>query len=122
MENYKILYMGGDEYKTEESEKDFKKGLVTVGTSYKYGDLVVDRVMQQEAISIFEWSRTDKGPAEWKAEAEERIGMLELQIDANPNEVALKSEKAFIEKYLNEVARKSPEELNKMIFEERTDG
>jgi hypothetical protein len=122
MENYKLLYMGGDEFTTERNMEDFTKKLVTVGKSYQYGNMVVDREMQQEAISIFEWSRKDKGPAEWKAEAEERIGMLELQIDANPNEVALKSEKAFIENYLNKVARQSPEELNKIIFEERTDG
>jgi len=121
-DNYKIVYMGGDEYKTEATEEGFKKGLVTVGTSYKYGDMVVDREMQQEAISLFEWSREDKSPAEWRAEAEERIGMLELQIDANPNDVVLKSEKAFIENYLNKVARQTPEELNKIIFEERTDG
>jgi hypothetical protein len=120
MNNYKILYMGGDEFTTETAEKDFKKGLVTIGKSYKYGDLVVDRVMQQEAIAIFEWSLKDKGPAEWRAEAEERLGMLDLQIDANPKEVALKSERTFIENYLDKVARQSPEELNKIIFEERT--
>ena len=120
IDNYKLLYMGSDEYRTETAEKDFKKGLVTVGSSYKYGDIVVNREMQQEAITLFEWSLTDKGPEEWRAEAEERVGMLELQIDANPNEAALKSEKAFIENYLNKVARVSPEELNKIIFEERT--
>ena len=112
--------MGGDEFTTETAEKDFKKGLVTIGKSYKYGELVVDRTMQQEAIAIFEWSLKDKGPAEWRAEAEERLGMLDLQIDANPKEVALKSERAFIENYLDKVARQSPEELNKIIFEERT--
>ena len=120
IDNYKLLYLGSDEYRTEKAEKDFKKGLVTVGSSYKYGDVVVNREMQQEAITLFKWSLKDKGPEEWRAAAEERVGMLELQIDANPNEAALKSEKAFIENYLNKVARVSPEELNKIIFEERT--
>ena len=87
-------------------------------TPVKIGDFTVTREIQEQGIASFQAALRDESPKEWRDKVQERIGVLELQMQSSPDEVALRAEKEILESFLREIYDKDPEELNTELLEE----
>ncbi|MDB4028377.1 hypothetical protein N9459_04245 [Flavobacteriaceae bacterium] len=113
-----IGMVGGEsDLLTEEAIKNFRSKIVEVGKPVEIGGFVVDRAIQEKSVRIFNASLTDMTMQERKEKVLERLGLLKLQIQANPKEAVLVSEKEALEIMLRQFYDKSAEELNDEYLE-----
>ena len=116
--NFRVWAQGmGDEF-TQKAATDFRKAIVVSGKPVQWGDFTISREIQEQGISAFNNSLRDTPPEKWKERVLERLGILETQIEANPNALELLSEKEVLESFLRTIYNKQPEELTEEIIED----
>ena len=118
--NFRAMMQGEGGLLTEDGVRNFRREIVEVGKPIEVGGLTVDRSIQEKGISTLLRSTRQKTRGEQKNIILERLGIVKLQIKANPNEVSLQSEKEIIEIMLRELYDKTAEELNDEYLREVT--
>lgn len=118
--NYTMMIMGESDLLTDEAKRKFRSKITEVGTPIEIGGMTVNREIQEQGISQLMYSLQDETPNEKREKIKERLGLIELQIQANPEEVSLQSEREVLQTMLRTFYEKTEEELNQEYLEEAT--
>ena len=118
--NYVGMVMGESDLLTDEAKKKFRSRITEVGEPIEIGGLTINREIQEQGINQLMLALQDETPSEKREKVKERLGLIELQIKANPNEVSLKTERDVLQSFLRNFYDKTAEELNDEYLEEAT--
>lgn len=116
--NFVGMIQGESDLLTEEAVRNFRSKITEIGKPIEIGGMTVDRSIQEKGISTLTRSLQQKTRGEQKDILLERLGLVKLQIQANPEELSLISEKDVIEIMLRELYGKTAEELNDEYLQE----
>lgn len=117
VKNLQTLMSGDSDYNTRERKEEFKRRVNVVGKPFEYNGFFVDTETQEQGIQALHDALKEEEPSEWRAKIEERIGLLELQLNANPRETSIRNEMEVLRGLLLEIYDKDPEELNEELLE-----
>jgi hypothetical protein len=119
LENFKTWAAVEEEDITREKIESYRRRLMVPEKPYKYGDITITTEIQEQGVSAFKRALdNDYSRDEWKEKVQERIGILETERLANPNDISIQREKRILEGFLKEIYNRNPEELNRELIEE----